>query len=235
MHEWVFQQRSLDHFAALVSEGEYFELANERKTINKDRCVAAGSYVSLAEERVAFQDDFLALIPAGAHLHLSKLPKIPTSVHKGLLNIMVRYARIFRMFEVRGDTGFPISMIRTVRRRDHSQWVGLTCLAHLMVAADSSMTHAYAFHLLERSAEHSSELKEQLQTYRDKTEEGKFHSSARLTICRSLVDNLAAAFPERFGNGKLVYEALDISQEFLDGEISEDEESEEDGSDNEDE
>lgn len=126
-------------------------------------------------------------------------------------------------------------MLRTVRRRDHRCWVGLTALAHLLVAADSSMTHAYALHLLERSAERTVEIKEQLQTYRDKTEEGKFHSSARQTICRSLVDDLAAAFPERFGDGKLVYEGLEISQEFLDGEISEDEEEEEENSEEEEE
>ena len=173
---------------------------------------------------MAFQDLFLSLFPVGAHVQLSKLPKVPEGTHKGLLSMLVRYARVFRMFEVWGQVGFPISMIRTVRRRGESQWVGLVTLAHRMVAADSSMTHAYALHLLERSSEHNADLKEQLQTYRRKTEEAKHHASARQIICRVLVDDLARAFPGRYGNGKLVSEGVEGSQEFLDGEISQDEE-----------
>lgn len=188
-------------------------------------CVrGAGSWVQLGDERVAFPNSFLELFPVGAHVQLRNLPKVPESVHKGLLPMLVRYARVFRMYEVRGDLGFPISMIRTVRRRDHSMWVGLVGLAHLMVAADSSMTHAYALHLLERCAAYSAEVKEQLRAYRSKTEEGKTHASARQTICRALVDELAAAFPARYGGGRLVYEGVEGSTHFLDGEISQDEE-----------
>ena len=66
-------------------------------------------------------------------------------------------------------------------------WVGMVGLAHHMVAADSSMTHAYALHLLERFTEHSVDVKEQLKTYRSKTEEGKTHATARQTLCRCVI------------------------------------------------
>jgi hypothetical protein len=194
-----------------------------------------GDWVSLVEEKVNIPDEFLAMFPPGAHVLFSKLPKVPDSTHKGLLPLMVRYARMHRMFEVRGDIGFPISLIRTVRRRDSSQWVGIVCLVHLLVAVDSSMTHAYALHLLSRCADENRSVRELLQSYRQKTEQGKFHQTARQVICRALVRDLVERFPERYGDGKLVYEGLEMSQEFLDGEISDDEKEEREASNNQDE
>lgn len=196
----------------------------------------AGAHTTLAEERIILKDEFLAKFTQGARLKVHDLPDVPKTIQSHITNLLVRYARVFRLFDIRGEPGFPISLVRSCRRGSHSQWVGVACIVHLMVESDNSMTYPYAWHVVERCVQDSESMRDSLNKFRDKTEQGLPLSGSRQTFCKDLADLLADTLPERFGPNHLSYDrGVDVSKEFLDGEISEEYEGveeDQEGSDN---